>query len=88
MDIAASLVVFLLVWWLVLFMVLPWGVEAQGVNDEGGLPAAPKNPQLKRKLLITTAIAFVVSAVIVTLIQMNVIDFRGIANSMMGEDLT
>lgn len=87
MDIASAIVIFIMVWWVIFFTVLPWGVEAQGPVDNGGLPAAPRNPRLRRKMAITTAIALVVSAVVIWMVQARVIDFRGIADHMMEEDL-
>lgn len=87
MDIASSIVVFIMVWWVVFFTVLPWGVEAQGPDESGGLPAAPRQPRLRRKMAITTVIAVFVSAVVIWMVQARVIDFRGIADQMMQEDL-
>lgn len=57
MSIFAGCLVYLILWWTVLFAVLPWKVKpdpkAQVGNDKG----APLQPYLKEKLLITTAIA-------------------------------
>ena len=86
MDIASTMIVFILTWWMVLFMVLPWGVEMEGANKEGTLPAAPKRHNVKKKMLITTGIAFVLTFIIVAAINANVVDFRSIANGMFEED--
>lgn len=57
-----GILVFTIIWWLVLFMVLPFGVQAQ-MDDpdmqEGTEPGAPIRPQLLRKFLITTGISIV-----------------------------
>ena len=49
--------IFLLIWFVVLFAVLPWGVRQQTEAEPGHDPGAPANPQLGRKALITTAIS-------------------------------
>jgi predicted secreted protein len=64
MSIITHIVVFTISWWLVLFMVLPFGVqsaEEEGVEREPGTDGgAPHNPRIFRKMLITTAIATVI----------------------------
>ena len=70
MAIASAVVVYIILWWLVLFAVLPWGVHRHGeagVPDRAGPrrgeagwdPGAPSNPNLWRKALWTTVIAAV-----------------------------
>ena len=57
--------IYLLVWWTVLFAVLPWGVRSQEESGEvsaGTDPGAPAVPRLKAKLLWTTFVATVVFA--------------------------
>lgn len=63
-----SLSVFFLIWWVVLFMVLPWGVvsyhEAGIDPKDGGDPGAPVDPNLKKKFLLTTVISLGIFAII------------------------
>jgi predicted secreted protein len=52
--------IFFLIWWVVLFAVLPWGVRSQhesGDTTPGTDPGAPIVPRLGRKLLWTTLVA-------------------------------
>ena len=67
MNIVGALVVFVVVWWLVFFTVLPWGIVSQ-VEDEdvepGTEPGAPARPMLVRKAAITTLIACAICALI------------------------
>jgi predicted secreted protein len=66
MSIATALAIFFLIWWLVLFTVLPWGVRRQ--DEEGGEvapgtdPGAPAIPHLGRKLIWTTVASLVIFA--------------------------
>lgn len=60
-----AVAVFFLIWWIVLFAVLPWGVHSQheGGNIAPGTdPGAPVMPRLGRKLLLTTLVASIVFA--------------------------
>ena len=52
--------IFIVVWWLVLFTVLPIGVRTQdeeGSTVPGSAGSAPARPMIVRKALITTLIA-------------------------------
>jgi predicted secreted protein len=73
-----SFVVFALVWWTVLFCVLPVGVrpDPKGDVEEGGWRGAPQRPMLGRKLIWTTVISLVIWAAIVALVDSNIISFR------------
>jgi len=61
--------IFILIWFVVVFAVLPWGVRQPTVPEPGHDPGAPVNPQLGRKVIITTAISLVVWGVYFYLTQ-------------------
>ncbi|HLF58506.1 MAG TPA: DUF1467 family protein [Alphaproteobacteria bacterium] len=67
---------FLVVWFLVLFMVLPWGVKVAENPEQGHATSAPVNPRLGLKILVTTAIAVLVWLVVDYVVASNIIDFR------------
>ena len=66
MRLTSAIAIYFIIWWTVLFAVLPIGVrnahEAQSEVETGHEPGAPVNPQLGRKALITTLIATLVFA--------------------------
>jgi predicted secreted protein len=67
MTIAAALAVYFVIWWTVLFAVLPFGVRSQaeiGEVTEGTEPGAPVLPGLARKAWITTGVSAVVFALV------------------------
>jgi predicted secreted protein len=69
MSIVTAIAVYFIIWWLVLFTVLPWGVRSQaegGEVSDGSDPGAPALPRLWRKLAWTTVISGVVFAVFAT----------------------
>lgn len=73
-----ALVVFALVWWTVLFCVLPVGVrpDIQGDPEAGGWRGAPQRPMLGRKLLWTTLISLLIWGAIVGVVESGWISFR------------
>jgi predicted secreted protein len=65
MPVTTAIAVFFLIWWIVLFAVLPWGVRSQQEGGEiapGTDPGAPAIPRLRRKLLWTTIVSAVIFA--------------------------
>jgi predicted secreted protein len=64
MGIGTGIAIYFLIWWIVLFAVLPWGVRPQG--DEavpGSDPGAPHVAGVGMKLLWTTVVSAVIFAV-------------------------
>ena len=59
MTILQMIIAYSVAWWLVLFMVLPFGIKAPEVPEKGHVPSAPKNLNLKKKCLITSVLAFI-----------------------------
>jgi predicted secreted protein len=57
--------VYIVIWWLVLFMVLPWGVQSQverGRTVRGSERGAPVKPLMLKKVVATSVIAAVLLA--------------------------
>ena len=66
MPVTTAIATFFLIWWVVLFAVLPWGVRSQQEGGEivpGTDPGAPAIPRLLRKLVWTTGVSAVIFAV-------------------------
>lgn len=87
MDIPGFIVVYVCSWWLALFTVLPLWIQ----RDESGdptqtAPGAPLAPNLKKKFLITSVMAAVITGIVYICIQLNVIDFAEFARDMAQED--
>lgn len=56
----SALVVWLIIWWLVLFIILPIGIRGQAEEGDvvkGSEPGAPHKLDIKRKFIQTTIIA-------------------------------
>jgi predicted secreted protein len=72
----ATGVVFLIVWWLVLFMVLPFGARPPDEVEPGMAPSAPERPRMGLKFAVTTVIAAVLTPLILWLLQSGLIQLR------------
>jgi predicted secreted protein len=62
MSIGTIIAVYFVVWWIVLFAVLPWGIRTQEEEGEvvpGSAPSAPVRPMLVKKALATTLVSAV-----------------------------
>lgn len=70
--------VYVIVWWVVLFAVLPWGVEQVGEDDvaRGHAHGAPRRPRLLLKMAVTTVVAAVIWVIIDLIILYGGISFR------------
>lgn len=66
MNLVSALAIYFIIWWLVLFLVLPFGIrnahETGETVEEGNEPGAPVNPRLVRKVAITTILASLIFA--------------------------
>jgi len=73
-----GLATYAIIWWLVMFMVLPWGVRRIDPDDmqEGDDPGAPEKPRLWLKAVITTVAAGVIFALVYLIVESGVISFR------------
>jgi predicted secreted protein len=84
MDWFTGIVVFILVWWITLFGVLPWGVRRAEEPIPGTVESAPDRPRLGLKFLVTTGVATIIWLGIFALIKSDLISFRDMANAMRG----
>ena len=67
MNTGSIIAIYFVVWWIVLFAVLPWGVRTQEEEGEvtlGTTASAPANPHLVKKAIATSLLAAVVTFVI------------------------
>ena len=80
MSLVGSIVIFCIIWLVVLFTVLPWGVKTQGESGEkiepGTVESAPVNPRIWMRFAVTTLIAAVLFAIVWTFVDLELFDFR------------
>jgi predicted secreted protein len=76
MSWATGLMVYLVIWWTILFTVLPLGVRRVENPGRGQDPGAPARPQILRKAIITSLVAAVLWLGFYFLHQADVFSFR------------
>jgi len=80
MSWATGVMVYIVLWWTVLFAVLPLGVQRVQDPGRGQERGAPERPQLLRKAIITSIVAALLWVVFYVLHQADVFSFRQIAD--------
>ena len=76
MTLTYGIFVYLLIWWALLFAVLPLGVKRQENPVPGTDPGAPEKPMLLKKAIITSLVSAVVFVGIYWLMETDYIRFR------------
>jgi predicted secreted protein len=73
---AHGVIVYILIWWMVFFSVLPWGNSPHQNPETGHADSAPAKPRLRAKVLVTTGIATVFFGIVWFVIDADIISFR------------
>ena len=80
MGITGSIIVYVLIWWIIFFSVLPVGIQSNKEKFkekiEGVDPGAPINPKIGKKFLITTLITSIIFIVIYYLVEVDLLNLR------------
>ena len=80
MGITGSIIVYVMIWWIIFFSVLPIGIQSNKEvfkeKIEGMDPGAPKNPNIVKKFLITTLITTIIFSVIYYLAKAELLNLR------------
>ena len=80
MGITGSIIVYVLIWWIIFFSVLPVGIQSNKEKFkekiDGIAPGAPINPKIGKKFLITTLITSIIFIVIYYLVELNLLNLR------------
>lgn len=76
MTLYSGIIVFTMIWWLVLFTVLPWGIRRTENAEPGHAVEAPANPHIVLRFVVTTVISVALFLIAWWLIDSNLISFR------------
>ena len=80
MSITGSIIIYVMIWWIVFFSVLPIGVQSKKevFKDKiGGLdPGAPKNPKIGKKFLISTIVTSILFIMIYYIVELGFFNLR------------
>jgi predicted secreted protein len=75
MSLAGGILVFIVVWWVVLFTVLPFGIKPDSNAIKGLEPSAPQNPLIAKKFMVTTLITTIIWVLIYVIISKDILIF-------------
>ncbi len=81
MPIITGIAVYFIVWWLLLFTVLPLGVKGQHESGDivpGTEPGAPQKSRMRLKIIQTSVLAAIVWLIIFCIITFNLVDWNNI----------
>ena len=80
MGITGSIIIYVMIWWIVFFSVLPIDIQSNKEtfkeSIEGIDPGAPKNPKIAKKFLVTTIITSILFIVIYYLATNDFLNLR------------
>ncbi len=57
MSFTIGLIIYMMIWVVVLFLVLPWGVRIPEQIEKGHASSAPENPNIGLKFLVTSIVS-------------------------------
>jgi predicted secreted protein len=75
-DFLKGFLIYVIIWWIVVFTILPIGIRKQDKIEKGHSDGAPQNPQIIKKFIITSVIAFVLWLVVFYFIKNQVFTFQ------------
>jgi predicted secreted protein len=71
-----GIVAYVVIWWVVIFAVLPFGIRPTEEGDIGHAAGAPANPRLWFKAGVTTLVAAVLWVGLFLLVKSDLLSFR------------
>ena len=74
MSLSMAIFTFINAWWIMLFFVLPFGIQRPNQHSATEYAAAPKPVSWKKKFMITSLLAFVVTIVLAVVINSGLIN--------------
>ena len=79
MSVTGSAVIYIIIWWIVFFAILPIDVNRnKAIKIEGEDPGSPENPKILKKFLYCTGITTVIFITIYLLIKFEYLNLRNI----------
>ncbi len=77
MGITGSIVIYVIIWWIVFFSLLPIDVNRNKIiKIEGEDPGSPENPKIIKKFIYTTVLSTVIFLILYYLVQYNYLNLR------------
>ena len=81
MSITGSAILFIIIWWIVFFALLPIDVNREKpVKIDGEDAGSPENPKMLKKFIYCTAITSIIFIIIYILIKFEYLNLRNMIN--------
>ena len=81
MSITGLAIIYIIIWWIVFFAILPIDVERKKlVKIEGEDPGSPENPKMFKKFIYCTGITTILFIIIYLLMKFEYLNLRNIIN--------
>ena len=72
-------IIYIIIWWIVFFAILPIDVNREKPNKiEGEDPGSPENPKMLKKFIYTTGITTIIFLIIYLLMKFEYLNLRNI----------
>ena len=79
MSITGSLIIYVLIWWIVFFAILPIDVNREKKDNIKGIdPGAPENPKIIKKFAYSTLITSIIFIIIYLLVKYEYLNIRNL----------
>ena len=79
MSITGSLIIYVLIWWIVFFALLPIDVNREKKDNIKGIdPGAPENPKIIKKFAYSTLITSIIFIIIYLLVKYEYLNIRNL----------
>ena len=79
MSITGLAIIYIIIWWIVFFAILPIDVERKKlIKIEGEDPGSPENPKMIRKFIYCTVITTILFIIIYLLLKFEYLNLRNI----------
>ena len=79
MSITGSLIIYVLIWWIVFFALLPIDVNREKKDNIKGIdPGAPENPKIIKKFAYSTLITSIIFIMIYLLVKYEYLNIRNL----------
>ena len=79
MSITGLAIIYIIIWWIVFFAILPLDVDrTKFIKIEGEDPGSPENPKMTKKFIICTGITSILFIIIYLLMKFEYLNLRNI----------
>ena len=79
MSLTGLAIIYIIIWWIVFFAILPIDVvRNKDIKIEGEDPGSPENPKMLKKFIFTTSITTILFVIIYLLMKFEYLNLRNI----------